>query len=148
MNIIPAEPEDLQEILALQRLAYQSEAQLVGTDDIPPLRQTLAGLRREMRAGVILKAVEDGRIIGSVRGQVRGNTLYIGRLFVHPDRQRGGIGTRLLSEMERICPHRRCELFTSTRSEDNLRFYEKRGYRRFRTQEISDDLTLIYLEKP
>ena len=41
MNIEKAEREDLQEILDLQYLAYQSEARLLNNMDIPPLKQTL-----------------------------------------------------------------------------------------------------------
>ena len=37
MNITRAESGDLQEILDLQYLAYQSEAALFGNKDIPPL---------------------------------------------------------------------------------------------------------------
>ena len=36
-----AERADLPEILQLQYLAYQSEADLFGSRDIPPLKQTL-----------------------------------------------------------------------------------------------------------
>lgn len=41
MNIDKAERGDLQEILDLQYLAYQSEARLFNNMDIPPLNQTL-----------------------------------------------------------------------------------------------------------
>ena len=37
MDISKARKEDLQEILSLQYLAYQSEAALFGSKDIPPL---------------------------------------------------------------------------------------------------------------
>ena len=36
-----AQKEDLEEILKLQYLAYQSEAKLFGNMEIPPLMQTL-----------------------------------------------------------------------------------------------------------
>lgn len=41
MKIEKAEYKDLDKILNLQYLAYQSEADLFGTRDIPPLKQTL-----------------------------------------------------------------------------------------------------------
>ena len=44
-SIIRAEAEDLESILQLQYLAYQSEALLLGDEDIPPLRQTLSTAR-------------------------------------------------------------------------------------------------------
>lgn len=49
MNIEKAEIEDLQEILDLQYLAYQSEARLLNNMDIPPLKQTLEDVFKEMR---------------------------------------------------------------------------------------------------
>ena len=42
MRITKAKKEDLKEILDLQYIAYQSEADLFGTQDIPPLKQTIA----------------------------------------------------------------------------------------------------------
>ena len=39
--IVKAQYDDLREILELQYLAYQSEAALFGSRDIPPLKQTL-----------------------------------------------------------------------------------------------------------
>ena len=41
MNITAANKEDLKSILRLQYPAWQSEADLFGTRDIPPLKQTL-----------------------------------------------------------------------------------------------------------
>ena len=41
MKIQKAKFEDLDVILELQYLAYQSEADLFGTRDIPPLKQTI-----------------------------------------------------------------------------------------------------------
>ena len=55
MNITKAELKDLQEILDLQYLAYQSEAQLFNNKDIPPLKETLEELTEEFNKGIILK---------------------------------------------------------------------------------------------
>ena len=67
MKIFKADRKDLDEILRLQYLAYKSEAALFGTDDIPPLKQTLDEVVAEYEKGVILKLVtDDNAIIGSV----------------------------------------------------------------------------------
>jgi hypothetical protein len=42
-----ASVEDAQEILALQRLAYQSEAEIYDDYSIPPLTQTLEAIRAD-----------------------------------------------------------------------------------------------------
>ena len=146
-TICRAERGDLREILALQYLAYQSEAALFGSRDIPPLKQTLSEVEAEFDRGVILKMLgENGSIIGSVRAYESDGTVYIGKLMVHPD-HRIGLGSRLLAEIEQCFPHRRYELFTSTRSANNIRLYEKNGYRIFSRKPVSSELEFVYMEK-
>lgn len=139
--------EDLPEILRLQYLAYQSEADLFENRDIPPLKQTLDEVISEYYEGIILKVEVDGDIIGSVRAVLKNDTVYIGKLIVHPDFRRRGLGGRLLLEIERYFPEKRYELFTSTRSKDNIRLYERSGYRPFREEMISDELRFLYMKK-
>ena len=131
----------------MQLLAYQSEARLLGNPDIPPLKQTLADLRAEYHKGVVLKAVDDELIVGSVRAYCESNTTYISMLIVHPDRQGQGIGTRLLTELESLFPAEHYELFTSDQSLRNLALYERLGYRLVRTEEVTPTLRLVYLRK-
>ena len=147
MTILKAVQDDLQEILELQYLAYQSEAALFGNKDIPPLKETIEELTEEFNKGTILKLVEDGKIIGSVRAYAKNGTAYIGKLMVHPDHRCKGYGTLLLNEIEKCFPDCRFELFTSTRSEDNIRLYQKLGYLIYDRKEITDELVFVYLEK-
>lgn len=78
-KICKADHSDLQEILQLQYLSYQSEAALFGTQDIPPLKQTLDEVSREYQDGIILKMTDDtGKIIGSIRAKEDNGTIYIG----------------------------------------------------------------------
>lgn len=148
MIIKKAERNDLQEILDLQYLAYQSEAKLFNDYDIPPLQQKLDDVLGEYQKGIILKAVdEDNIIIGSVRGYLANGTVYIGKLIVHPKKQGKGIGTKLLLAIEREYPNQRYELFTSTKSTRNIKLYEKLGYRIFGEKKITEELKFVYLEK-
>ena len=145
--ITKAEFDDLREILELQYLAYQSEAELFGSRDIPPLRQTLDEVIDEFNNGLILKMVVDEKIIGSVRAFEKGGTVYIGKLMVHPDFRRKGYGSKLLSEIESRFPDKRYELFTSTKSTDNIRLYQRSGYTVFDSRAFNDEITFVYLEK-
>lgn len=143
-----AQKEDLEGILKLQYLAYQSEAELFGNMAIPPLRQTIEEVYDEFQKGVILKAVDDREvIIGSVRAYQDGETVYIGKLMVHPSKQGQGIGTQLLLEMEKQYPRQRYELFTSTRSEKNIALYQKLGYKIFDEEQVTEELRFVYMEK-
>ena len=143
-----AQKEDLEKILELQYLAYQSEAKLFGNMDIPPLKQTIEEVYDEFHKGIILKAVdEEGLIIGSVRAYQENGTVYIGKLMVHPKMQKKGIGTKLLLEIENVYPKQRYELFTSTKSISNIRLYERLGYKIFKEEAVSEELQFVYLEK-
>lgn len=148
ITIEKAQDNDLQEILALQYIAYQSEARLFNSMDIPPLKQTIDEVRNEFYKGTFLKAIdESGNIIGSVRAYEKDNTVYIGKLMVQPNMQKKGLGTKLLLAMEKQYPNKRYELFTSTKSISNIRLYEKLGYKIFRKEAVSQELEFVYLEK-
>jgi N-acetylglutamate synthase-like GNAT family acetyltransferase len=143
-----AEKDDLEEILELQYLAYQSEAKLFGNMDILPLKQTIEEVYDEFQKGVILKAIDDrGVIIGSVRAYQGGGTVYIGKLMVHPKMQKKGIGSKLLLGIENEYPNQRYELFTSTRSERNIALYQKLGYKIFDEKQVTEELKFVYMEK-
>lgn len=149
MKITLADKNDAEEILALQKLAYLSEAAIYDDYLIPPLHQTLSETEAEFDTHTVLKAVRDERIIGSVRAHVRERTGYIGKLIVHPDHQNQGIGTRLMRAIEgRHNKVERFELFTGQRSEKNLYLYQKLGYKSFKKQRITPKVALVYMEKP
>lgn len=139
--------KDLEEVLALQKLAYQSEAELNNDFNIPPLTQTLKEIQTEFANALFLKVMDGEKIIGSVRAHEKGGTCHIGRLTVHPDFQNRGIGSRLLKAVEKKFNCKRFELFTSERSERNLYLYKKVGYREFKRAALNEKTTLIFLEK-
>ena len=148
ITILRANRTDATEILALQRLAYESEARLYNDWTIPPLRQTLEDLQHELDHMVILKAVDSGRIVGSVRGQAVAGVCEVGRLMVSPECQRRGIGSSLLqaieAEFKDVSAFR---LFTGSLSEGNIRLYARHGYGVERERPLSPLVTLVFLRK-
>jgi ribosomal protein S18 acetylase RimI-like enzyme len=147
-QILRANISDAAEILALQKLAYQSEAVLYDDWSIPPLIQTLDEIEKEFEGTIFLKACDSDKIIGSVRASNRDGACNIGRLIVHPDFQHKGIGSRLMSAIEAEFPDaKRHELFTGIRSEGNIRLYESLGYKIFRTERLSPQVELVFMEK-
>lgn len=147
ITIEGASISDSEQILSLQKLAYQSEAETYNDCNIEPLVQTLELLQKQFEDHMILKAVLDDMIIGSVRANEQDGTCYIGKLMVHPDHQNLGIGKMLMSSIERHFPNCRYELFTGSKSEKNITLYKKLGYKAFHENFISSDLSLIYMEK-
>jgi len=82
------------ELLALQRRAYEVEATLIGSREIPPLEETLDELQGSRE--IFLGAVVEGRIVGAVSYRLLGHTIDLHRLVVDPARFRGGIGITLV----------------------------------------------------
>jgi GNAT superfamily N-acetyltransferase len=139
---------DANEILSLQRLAYHSEAEIYDDFTIPPLKQTLEEIKKDFESQVFLKAIIDGKIIGSVRAFAKEGTCYVGRLIVHPDFQNHGIGKELMGRIEEVFKEAaRFEIFTGHKSERNLYLYEKLGYQRFKTVTANEKLDIVFLEK-
>jgi ribosomal protein S18 acetylase RimI-like enzyme len=146
-SIIQANDQDLPAILSLQKLAYQSEAERYNDFDLPPLLQTLSEIQADFARMAFFKATVGERIVGSVRGYVRDGTCYVGRLIVHPDVQRQGVGTRLVQTLEQhFNAAQRFELFTGHKSEPALHLYHKLGYREFKRQEMATHI-IVFLEK-
>ena len=148
VEIMPACMADAGEILALQKLSYESEALLYEDWSLPPLTQTIDSLRSEITNSVVYVARTAVRLDGSVRARLEGGICRVGRLIVRPELQGRGIGTLLLRTIEGAFPHAGTfELFTGSRSASNLRLCERLGYRRCREQVMSPALTLVYLRK-
>jgi len=148
MKIERATESDMAEILRLQHLAYRSEALIHNDFTIQPLTQTLTEALYEFHRGVVLKAVLEGKIVGSVRAYEAEETVYIGKLMVHPDYQGHGLGKRLLLAIEALFPDSgRFELYTSCKSERNLILYEACGYARFQEELNASGIAFAYLEK-
>ena len=130
MEILQANVADAAEILALQKLAYLSEALIYDDYTIPPLTQTIEELKDDFSRKTFLKAVKNCRIIGSINGYQKDDCCHIGRLMVHPDFQGRGIGSRLMEAMEARFPEVRAwELFAGELSVKNIRLYERLNYR-------------------
>ncbi len=148
MRIVRAEKKDIPELYRLQLLAFESEAEMIGSRAVPALQETAAENRADFANWTTLKLVDDaGRIVGAIRWRQRGAVVEVGRLMIHPDCRRRGLAQALLAEVDRLCPDAEKELYTCTKSWSNLRLYEKMGYRPVRTDAQPGGLSFVYLRK-
>jgi ribosomal protein S18 acetylase RimI-like enzyme len=139
VEILDATISDATEILSLQKISYLTEAKIYDDYFIPPLTQTLAELEADFERKSILKAVQDGRIVGSVNGFTKDDRCFIGRLMVHPEYQSRGIGSMLMETIEnRFADVCSWELFTGELSVRNIRLYERLGYSVIRREKFEE----------
>lgn len=142
--------EDAGEVLTLQRAAFVQEALIYGSPEMPPLTQTLEELEHELHGNLGCVALEGSRIIGAVRARLDGDLLLVGRISIAPDAQGEGIGTLLLTEVERRgreAGAREAELFTGSLSEANLRLYEREGYAESQRVAGDDGIEQVFMRK-
>ncbi|AJS58853.1 GNAT family N-acetyltransferase [Paenibacillus sp. IHBB 10380] len=148
MIISKAHKSELKEILDLQYIAYRSEAEIYNDNNIQPLTQNIEELEQEYENHIILKAVIDDIIVGSIRAIEDTGICKVSKLIVNPNYQNQGIGTKLMECIEYMFNHtKRFELFTGHKSVRNLYLYNKLGYKTYRMEVISKNLTLIYMYK-
>ncbi|MFD7997036.1 GNAT family N-acetyltransferase [Streptomyces mexicanus] len=153
VTISAATEQDAEQILKLQYLSFQSEAALYGNYRIDPLVQSLDSVREEVARDCVVVARLGEEVVGSVRGRLaEDGTAFIGKLCVHPRLQGHGIGARLLRAVEAALTEKhgatRFRLHTGHRSEGNLRLYRRVGYETVGTDQGSDGVPMIVLEKP
>jgi predicted N-acetyltransferase YhbS len=144
LSIRRARAADAGEVLTVQRAAFVTEAQLHDDPHMTPLTQSLDEVRAVIDADTVLVAVDGARIVGSVRARSDGGVWQIGRLVVAPDRQGAGIGTALLTAIERLAPEDATaySVETGPKSVQNVRLYERHGY-----CQVPNDSILIRLTK-
>lgn len=146
---VRADKEDVPEILALQKVAYQSEAEIYGDASLPALQQTLVEMENDFGRMIFLKALVNGKIIGSVRGYAEGDTGHISRLIVHPYFRGRGIGMRLVRDFEKQFGPEvvRFEGFTGHKSKRNIYVYGKLGYEVYKKEPFNNSIEWVYMQK-
>jgi ribosomal protein S18 acetylase RimI-like enzyme len=130
----------------LQRASYAVEAELIGFDGIPPLRESLQELRD---CGESFLGVDDETgLAGAVSwARLPDGTLDICRLMVHPRAHRRGVATALLDGLDRAEPAGRAVVSTGTANYPALALYRRRGFTPVGTRRIAPAVSITILER-
>jgi len=126
-----------------------SEAKRYNNYDIPPLKEDLLKVEEEFKTYVFLKAIYDGRIVGTIRAYEKEGICSVERLAVHPDMQNQGIGGSLMLEIENYFEPQRFELFVGAKSDKNIYLYKKMGYSISKKVPYGcGDIEILWMYKP
>lgn len=148
MKISFAYISEFQTILNIQRKAFKQEAALYERCFIGPMAQTIDDLMNECTSKIILKAEIDNQIIGSIRAIQKNEECHIGKLIVLPEYQGKGYGKKLLLEIEKYFPKVvNFVLETGAKSANNIKLYEKVGYRIIDRGTFNDGIEAVVMSK-
>ena len=148
MKLIPATEQNIPELYDLQLLAFESEAEMIGSRDVPALMESREHHREDFSNWTTLKLVNDaGEIVGAIRYRPDGELIDVGRLMVHPEYRHQGLAQMMLEEVDRACPDKVRELYTCTKSWINIRLYTKMGYTAVKEVTEESGLSFVYMRK-
>ena len=148
MKITNAEKVDIPQLYQLQRLAFQSEAEMIGSCEVPALQETEEEFCSDFANWTTLKLLNNaGEIIGAIRYRLSLNFVEVGRLMVHPNYRRRGLAQKLLAEVDLKCPGLPKELYTCTKSWVNILLYEKMGYKAYKKHTEKTGLSFVHFKK-
>ncbi|MBN1603023.1 MAG: NADH-quinone oxidoreductase subunit NuoB [Chitinispirillaceae bacterium] len=148
LTITQAEISDAAEILYVQHLAFQSEAEIYNDFSLSPLRQTMDEIKEDFNNRTFFKAVMNYTIVGIARSRMEGDICHIGRLAVNPVYQNLGIGKKLLQAVENhFDTAESFQVYTSHQSKRNIYLFEHQGYTWFKKERVSERRERIHFEK-
>lgn len=138
------EDEPASRVLDLQLAAYSVEAGLVGSWELPPLKDTMDSLKSsgETFRGYFV----DGELAGAVSFETDGDSLVICRLFVGPGYFRRGIASSLLRCVE-AAGIERILVSTGARNTPARRLYEGHGFVAVGEEEVLPGLFIVRFRK-
>jgi ribosomal protein S18 acetylase RimI-like enzyme len=136
----------LERLVALQRESYAVEAELIGAETLPPLRETPEQLRAT--GETFLGARRDGELLGAVSFKRDGGLVDIHRLVVDPAAFRGGIATALLDALEareRDATH--WMVGTGAANVPARTLYERRGFAPVEERVLPGEVRWVRMER-
>lgn len=121
----PSERDDVERVL---RAAFAPYARALGRE---LSTAGFARLRAELEGGDIFVALDGDRIVGVVRTERRKDELYIDQIGVDPARQRAGLGSWLLVQIEDVARSRGTRglsLYTAEMMVHLVQLYRRHGF--------------------
>lgn len=133
----------VQQIWALQHIAYRLEAQLIGFKELPPLLDTVESIRRSKETFyAYINEYEEIQGVISIEREEH-DTLTIARMMVHPSAFRQGIASQLIEHVFELYPAVPLYIVSTGKlNQPAVSLYEKYGFRPIETFEVAPGVEL------
>lgn len=144
--------EEILTLLALQIASYRVEAELIGFDDIPPLKDGIQSIReaKETFYGFFVDDHEGRSLAGAISFEREGCIVTICRMMVHPNFFRKGIASSLLQHImkeQELAGAARFIVSTGTANLPAIRLYEGYGFIQRRIFTVPPGVSLTTFER-
>lgn len=133
------------DVLNIQIPSYKIEAEIIGSYEIPPLKDTVHTLQHCGEA--FFGYYENEILCGVISIKVDDDEVDIHRLIVHPNHFRKGIAQLLLNFIETKFEVETIKVATASKNTPAVSFYKKNGFQNIKELIVNEQLSLTFFEK-
>ncbi|KPN15502.1 hypothetical protein AKG37_01405 [Bacillus australimaris] len=134
--------EQAKQLLHIQLAAYQREAEQIGYQDLPPLKETVKDIMETDE--IFIGFEKEGHLLGIASYEMHEDRIVLCRLAVHPQHIHQGIGTELMQAI--IQQQKTIELTTAEANIPAIKLYEKLGFKQKSRLQVENNLVLTKME--
>jgi ribosomal protein S18 acetylase RimI-like enzyme len=129
----------------LQIESYSVEAQLIGSSEIPPLKETLRELReaQEVFWGLFI----DHQLQGAISVETSFDILVVSKLVISPSAFRRGYGRKLVEHILNEYRNRLIKVSTASQNTPARHLYEKLGFVWQSEQSTPEGIRIVHYMK-
>ncbi|MCM3567791.1 GNAT family N-acetyltransferase [Neobacillus mesonae] len=149
INITKSSMREAEILLKIQTEAFKGDLKKYKDYDSSPAAESLEFFIYRMNHSLHYTIHMDGKIAGAICLVKMSDThYYLFRIFLSPRYQNRGLGTKIMTKIERQFPKvKKWSLDTPKDNVRNRHFYEKFGYKQTGEVKVNERLTLIQYEK-
>ena len=137
--------KNAEDVLNIQIPSYKVEAEIIGSYEIPPLKDTIYTLQH--CGETFFGYYENEELCGVISIKVDDDDVDIHRLIVHPNHFRKGIAQLLLNFIETKFQIETIKVATGSKNIPAVSFYKKNRFRNIKEAIVNEQLSLTFFEK-
>ncbi|WP_099363916.1 GNAT family N-acetyltransferase [Fredinandcohnia onubensis] len=137
--------KNAEDVLNIQIPSYKVEAEIIGSYEIPPLKDTVYTLQH--CGETFFGYYENEVLCGVISIKVDCDDVDIHRLIIHPNHFRKGIAQMLLNFIETKFQVETLKVATGSKNIPAVSFYKKNGFQNIKEVIVNEQLSLTFFEK-
>lgn len=137
--------ENAEDVLNIQIPSYKVEAEIIGSYEIPPLKDSVDTLQHCGES--FFGYYENEELCGVISIKVVDDDVDIHRLIVHPNHFRKGIAQLLLNFIETKFQVETLKVATGSKNIPAVSFYKKNGFQSVKEVIVNEQLSITFFEK-